>query len=69
MKPTCIKTSTRHGANRLTFDEKYAIISSLINKNSTRKIMIIETKRLFLREMTEEDFSVLYKVLADSNIM
>ena len=24
---TCIKTSARHGANRLTFDEKYGIIS------------------------------------------
>ena len=31
--------------------------------------MIIETERLLLREMTEEDFSALYKVLADSDIM
>ena len=31
--------------------------------------MIIETKRLFLREMTEDDFDALYKVLADSDIM
>ena len=31
--------------------------------------MIIETERLFLREMTEEDFPALYKVLADSDIM
>ena len=31
--------------------------------------MIIETERLFLREMTEEDFPALYKVLGDSNIM
>lgn len=31
--------------------------------------MIIETKRLFLREMTEADFDALYKVLADSDIM
>ena len=31
--------------------------------------MIIETKRLFLREMTENDFDALYKVLADSDIM
>ena len=31
--------------------------------------MVIETERLFLREMTEEDFSALYKVLADSDIM
>ena len=31
--------------------------------------MIIETERLFLREMTEEDFSALFKVLADSEIM
>jgi len=31
--------------------------------------MVIETKRLFLREMTEDDFDALYKVLADSDIM
>ena len=31
--------------------------------------MVIETERLLLREMTEEDFSALYKVLADSDIM
>ena len=31
--------------------------------------MIIETERLFLREMTENDFDALYKVLADSDIM
>lgn len=31
--------------------------------------MQIETKRLFLREMTMEDFSALYAVLADSDIM
>ena len=31
--------------------------------------MIIETNRLFLREMTENDFEALYKVLADSDIM
>ena len=31
--------------------------------------MIIKTKRLFLREMTENDFDALYKVLADSDIM
>ena len=31
--------------------------------------MIIETERLFLREMTEDDFHSLYKMLADSNIM
>ena len=28
--------------------------------------MVIETERLLLREMVEEDFSALYKVLADS---
>lgn len=33
------------------------------------KIMVIETERLLLREMTEEDFSALYKMLADSDIM
>ena len=31
--------------------------------------MIIETERLYLREMTEDDFEALYKVLADSDIM
>ena len=31
--------------------------------------MLIETERLLLREMTDDDFSALYKVLADSDIM
>ena len=31
--------------------------------------MIIETRRLILREMTEDDFDALYGVLADSDIM
>ena len=31
--------------------------------------MIVETERLLLREMTEEDFPALYKVLADSDVM
>ena len=31
--------------------------------------MVIETERLYLREMTENDFDALYKVLADSDIM
>lgn len=31
--------------------------------------MVIETERLYLREMTDEDFQALYKVLADPNIM
>ena len=31
--------------------------------------MMIETERLFLREMKESDFDALYKVLADSDIM
>jgi len=31
--------------------------------------MIIETERLFLREMTEDDFDALYQVLSDSDIM
>lgn len=31
--------------------------------------MIIETEHLSLREMTENDFDALYKVLADSDIM
>ena len=33
------------------------------------KIMVIETERLLLREMTYDDFNALYKVLADSDIM
>ena len=31
--------------------------------------MIIETERLFLREMDENDFDALYEVLADADIM
>ena len=31
--------------------------------------MILETERLYLREMTEDDFNALYKILADSDIM
>lgn len=31
--------------------------------------MKIDTERLFLREMTPEDFNALYAVLADSDIM
>lgn len=31
--------------------------------------MLLETERLFLREMTENDFEALYSVLADSDIM
>lgn len=31
--------------------------------------MAFETERLLLREMTENDFDALYKVLADSDIM
>ena len=31
--------------------------------------MVIETNRLFLREMTEEDFHALYRILADPSIM
>ena len=31
--------------------------------------MILETERLFLREMTDGDFDSLYKILTDSNSM
>ena len=31
--------------------------------------MVIETERLLLREMKEDDFQALYKVLADREIM
>ena len=31
--------------------------------------MILETERLFLREMSMDDFDALYKVLADKEIM
>ena len=31
--------------------------------------MVMETERLMLREMTDDDFQALYKVLADSDIM
>ncbi len=30
--------------------------------------MITETEQLFLRELTKDDFSALYSVLADSDI-
>ena len=30
--------------------------------------MVMETERLLLREMTDDDFQALYKVLADSTI-
>lgn len=32
-------------------------------------MVVIETERLLLREMTEDDFEALYKVLTDSDIM
>ena len=31
--------------------------------------MLIETERLYLREMNESDYQSLFKVLADSDIM
>jgi len=31
--------------------------------------MMIETERLFLRELTEDDFDALYRVLGDPDIM
>lgn len=31
--------------------------------------MMLETKRLFLRDMTNSDFDALYKVLSDSDII
>lgn len=31
--------------------------------------MMLETERLFLREMNENDFDALYYVLSDSDIM
>ena len=34
-----------------------------------KRKMIIETERLFLREMTEGDYDELYVILADSDIM
>ena len=34
-----------------------------------RNVVIVETERLFLREMSEDDFQSLYKILADSNNM
>lgn len=32
-------------------------------------MVILETERLYLREMTNDDYDALYAVLADSNIM
>lgn len=34
-----------------------------------KRLVIIQTERLFLREMTHDDFDALYKVLGDSDIM
>ena len=34
-----------------------------------RENIILETKRLFLREMNTDDYEALYAVLADSDIM
>ena len=31
--------------------------------------MVVETERLFLREMNEDDYDALYPVLADSDLM
>lgn len=39
------------------------------NDNLDVRTMMIETERLLLREMTEDDYEALYKVLADSDIM
>ena len=49
--PTCIKTSTRLGANRLTFDVKYGIINSPINKNLTKEMCNEQQRyyKIFLR--------------------
>ena len=42
---------------------------SLVLRSSTVKKMILDTPRLFLREMNEKDYDALYLVLADSDIM
>ena len=53
----------------------YAPVRLLTYERGTEKIdfggemMVIETERLLLREMTENDFDALYQVLADSDIM
>lgn len=39
------------------------------NNGERRYVMVIETDRLLLREMAEDDFEALYAVLADSEIM
>ena len=46
-EPTCIKTSTRHGANRLTFSEKYGIINSPINKNMLDSTLIANCVKIY----------------------
>ena len=40
-----------------------------ISENARDMLTAMETKRLYLREMTDNDFDALYQVLADSNIM
>ena len=39
--PTCIKTGTRHGANRLTFGKRYDITNSPTKKNLTATFKMI----------------------------
>lgn len=39
------------------------------SKKEGLRVMLIETERLFLREMTKDDFEALYKVLSDTEIM
>ena len=40
-----------------------------VEKREIKMKKILETERLFLREMTPDDFESLYNVLADTNIM
>ena len=54
-----------HFSNGVYFVSLY----NVVEKNNGENTMMIETKRLVLREMTEDDFEALYKVLGDAEIM
>ncbi len=45
------------------------LISQMIENYNYSIFMVIETERLLLREMTDDDFAALYEVLSDAKIM
>ena len=45
------------------------IFLTAVYRKKGKRMIKLETERLFLREMTPNDFDALYAVLADSDIM